>query len=117
MSRPILGSFFANLVLLRQLNRLGVDPFRAKVDFSQAYGEPTTLRQIRVRVRSQSDIARENPDLRALFALVLWHFGDPDGALRTAEDLVRDLPNSDYADWPDKMRAAQKIQSPQDDKP
>jgi thioredoxin-like negative regulator of GroEL len=96
------------LAVFGELNRRDANPFVHQLNLADPGGDNAALREIRLGLRAQAQADNSNPDITALYALVLWYLGDKDEAMLTVANLARSFPGSGYADWPARMDAARK---------
>jgi len=101
-----LGSTRTAQVLLQALVRRDANPFDQQVDLAAEIGNPSVTREIRVRTSMVAQV-NESTDAAALHAFILWYLGDREESLLVAEEIAGNDPASEYAGWPEKMRAAQ----------
>jgi hypothetical protein len=97
------------VAVMGQLVRRDPNPFLHDLDLTSAYGDVADARRVRIQAQFQANAAEEGADLIALNVLVLWYTGDRDEAASAAAALVRDTPNTPYADWPEKLRSARSV--------
>lgn len=100
-----LGSMRTARVLLQALLRRDSNPFDQQVDLAAEIGNLGVAREIRVRTSMVAQV-NESTDAAALHAFTLWYLGDREESTLVAEDISGSDPGSDYAGWPEKMRAA-----------
>ena len=103
------------VAVMGQLVRRDPNPFLHDLDLTSAYGDAADARRVRIQAQFQANAAEEGANLIALNVLVLWYTGDRDEAVSAAAALVRDTPNSPYADWPAKLRSARSVLTAQPD--
>jgi hypothetical protein len=104
-----LGAISTAVAVQRSLNARNVNPFLAELNLSEAYSNPDRARELGVESGLWGQGAERHADLLALHILVLWYIGESDEAIATAASFARDFANTDYADWPDMMRAAKAM--------
>ncbi len=73
---------------------------------SEAFGDAKRAGRLRMRAQTRVGLGESNPNVRAMYILVLWYLGQATDAQRAAEQLAREPSGSRYAGWPAQMRAA-----------
>ncbi len=110
-----LGATRTAIAVLGELIRRDRNPLHYDLILTDAYGDASEARRVRVQAQLRASIAGDSADHRALHVLALWYLGEQDEAVVAASSLVRDLPGTAYADWPAKMRAARSAPAPETD--
>lgn len=102
-----LGSRKTAFALFRELMHRDAPLFSMDLDMRRHYGADRDAQGVRLQLDLFAGLASEG-DAAAFQAFILWSLGERDDAIVAAEALVRRHPSPAYADWPARMREAQR---------
>ncbi len=101
-----LGAMRTSATLVVTWARRDPDLFLLTVNMTERYGDEADIRALLLRAQLFAQANADASSAQALYVLSLWYLGDRDQAATMAAKLARDHPDSAYADWPAKVRAA-----------
>lgn len=111
---PRLGELYACLAIgavrsaaeaLGGVVRRTDNPFALPLNLIARFRDRQEALRVRLEVQLLASGAK-SADARAVYAMLLWHLGEPDEAMAMADAIRRDTPASMFANWPQAMRTA-----------
>ncbi len=92
--------------VLYEINRRDPNPFLYPLNVADILGDRRRAALLRAQMQMPSDAPRENPDLAAMHAFVLWYLGERQEGLSVAQAIADESPGSPYDAWVSKMTAS-----------
>ena len=95
-----------SIAVMREWERQDANPFLHKLDMTTAFENPHMALDLKVELRLVATNEDVNPNVEALYTMVMWYLGDIDEAMRVATRLARNSSTGVFASRPAKMRRA-----------